>query len=205
MQGGMQISWAHSASGCGEGARLSALQNPSQDTPMGHSHLPPLKSTEASSTKATHLRGETAWQQPGSKPAQRGHLDPRKDLPSCHGWGKEEELLGRAARAGGRWGCAASGREEGRWLPHPALLLLTSSTGGRKGCLGLHALKKGKGKQQGVEAEGGSTNTFLRGLWGPEAATRAPQGVFLHVCLPPWHYKHSPCHSSPSKRRISLK
>lgn len=44
-------------------------------------------------------------------------------------------------------------------------------------------MKKGKGKQQGLKAEGGSTNSFQRGLWAPEAATRAPQGLFS--CLPP--------------------
>lgn len=83
----------------------------------------------------THLKGETAWHQPGSKPAQRGHLDPRKDLPSCHGWWEGEQMLGRAAQG---WGQVGTGREEGRWLPHPVLLHLTSTTGGREGYLGLY-------------------------------------------------------------------
>lgn len=68
---------------------------------LGDSHLPPFQSTEASSTKATQLRGETAWHQPGSKPAQRGHPDPRKDLPSCLGWWEGAGDAGGAAQG---WG-----------------------------------------------------------------------------------------------------
>lgn len=78
--------------------------------------------------------------------------------------GREEEMLGRAAQNWGQVGMCSLGQERRKVMAHSALLHLTSTTGGRENYLGLHALRKGKGKQQELKAEGGSTSLFLRAL-----------------------------------------
>lgn len=121
-----QISWGHLESRCGQ--REPSSQPLNTYPRRGIHTFPHLTAPRPTNTKATSTRGETARHQPGSKTAQRSHPDPGKDLPSCCGqWEGGEDAGEQQPRAGDRQGCVASGREGGRWLPHPALLHLSST------------------------------------------------------------------------------
>lgn len=151
---------------------------------LGHSHLPPLKSTEASSTKATHLRGETAWHQPGSKPAQRGHLDPRKDLPSCHGWGKGGGAAGESSPGWGQVGMCSLGQGRGK-VAAPSCTSPPDQHHWRKeGLPGSPRFEKGEGETAGTQGRRWEHQHLPERSVGSRSSHMSPSGGFS-PCLPP--------------------